>query len=97
MEMVRRMRTAEEKSRARGRGPACGGGVGVAGPVGPGVVNDMPTGVLMFRGSDPPRGPTDTHDTVGSYRNLRETGKACWTLVRRAEVDGRLSKGGPRP
>ena len=44
---------AEEK-------PRPGGGVGVADPVGPGVVDDMPTGVLMFRGSDPPRGP-QTH------------------------------------
>ena len=41
---------AEEK-------PRPGGGVGVAGPVGPGVVDAMPTGVLMFRGSDPLRVP----------------------------------------
>ena len=41
---------AEEK-------PRPGGGVGVAGPVGPGVVDAMPTGVLVFRGSDPLRVP----------------------------------------
>ena len=33
------------------------GGVGVAEPVGPEVVDDMPTEVLWFRGSDPPRVP----------------------------------------
>ena len=41
---------AEEK-------PRPGGGVGVADPAGPEVVDDMPTGVLWFRGSDPIRVP----------------------------------------
>ena len=41
---------AEEK-------PRPGGGVGVADPVGPEVVDDMPTEVLWFRGSDPLRVP----------------------------------------
>ena len=34
-----------------------GGGVGGAGPEGPGVIIGMTTGVLGFRGSDPPRVP----------------------------------------